>query len=63
MGGNTELEHGFISSQTNVTGEDPILTGKNCLGSPERISRLLSKIKEAGGGSKSLLEQMTMNLT
>jgi hypothetical protein len=26
MGVNTELEYGKISSQTNVTGDDPILT-------------------------------------
>lgn len=31
MGVNTELEHGKISSQTNVTGDDPILTGKIAL--------------------------------
>ncbi|URM34742.1 MULTISPECIES: DUF5661 family protein [Bacillaceae] len=28
MGVNTELEHGKRSSQTNVTGDDPLLTGK-----------------------------------
>lgn len=28
MGVNTELEHGKISSQTNVTGDDPFITGK-----------------------------------
>ncbi|WHY01789.1 DUF5661 family protein [Neobacillus sp. DY30] len=31
MGVNTELEHGSISSQTNVTGDDPIMTGKIAL--------------------------------
>ncbi|WP_172799132.1 DUF5661 family protein [Bacillus sp. FJAT-29814] len=31
MGVNTELEHGKISSQTNVTGDDPIMTGKIAL--------------------------------
>lgn len=31
MGVNTELEHGKISSQTNVTGDDPIITGKIAL--------------------------------
>jgi hypothetical protein len=31
MGVNTELEHGKISSQTNVTGDDPLLTGKIAL--------------------------------
>ena len=31
MGVNTELEHGKISTQTNVTGDDPIITGKIAL--------------------------------
>ncbi|GHH98818.1 DUF5661 family protein [Neobacillus kokaensis] len=31
MGVNTELEHGKISSQTNVSGDDPIITGKIAL--------------------------------
>ncbi|MEC1698267.1 DUF5661 family protein, partial [Schinkia azotoformans] len=31
MGVNTELEHGNQSSQTNVTGDDPIITGKIAL--------------------------------
>jgi Protein of unknown function (DUF5661) len=31
MGVNTELEHGKIASQTNVTGDDPIITGKIAL--------------------------------
>ncbi|MEH7120359.1 DUF5661 family protein [Neobacillus vireti] len=31
MGVNTELEHGKISIQTNVTGDDPIITGKIAL--------------------------------
>ena len=31
MGVNTELEHGKISSQTNVTDDDPIITGKIAL--------------------------------
>ena len=31
MGVNTELEHGKIFTQTNVTGDDPIITGKIAL--------------------------------
>ncbi|WP_223881961.1 DUF5661 family protein [Niallia endozanthoxylica] len=31
MGVNVELEHGKISSQTNVTNDDPIMTGKIAL--------------------------------
>ncbi|RDW19613.1 hypothetical protein CWR48_07795 [Oceanobacillus arenosus] len=31
MGVNTELEHGRISSETNVTNDNPIITGKIAL--------------------------------
>lgn len=31
MGVNTELEHGKQSTQTNVTGDDPLVTGKIAL--------------------------------
>lgn len=31
MGVNTELEHGKQSTQTNVTGDDPLITGKIAL--------------------------------
>jgi hypothetical protein len=31
MGVNTELEHGNISNQTNVTSDDPLITGKIAL--------------------------------
>ncbi|URT69107.1 DUF5661 family protein [Cytobacillus firmus] len=31
MGVNTELEHGKRSRETNVTGDDPLLTGKIAL--------------------------------
>ncbi len=31
MGVNTELEHGKVSSQTNVTGDNPLITGKIAL--------------------------------
>lgn len=31
MGMNVELEHGLIDPSTNVTGNDPILTGKIAL--------------------------------
>ncbi len=31
MGVNTELEHGKVSSQTNVSDDNPIITGKIAL--------------------------------
>jgi len=31
MGLDVELEHGLVDSSTNVTGDDPILTGKIAL--------------------------------
>ena len=51
MGVNTELEHGKISSQTNVTGDDPIMTGKIALAHlnefPDYYERLKVLEKEA----------------
>ena len=51
MGVNTELEHGKISSQTNVTGDDPIITGKIALAHlnefPDYYKRLKVLEKEA----------------
>ena len=51
MGVNTELEHGMRSSQTNVTGDDPIITGKIALAHlnefPDYYKRLKVFEKEA----------------
>jgi hypothetical protein len=51
MGVNVELEHGTQSSQTNVTGNDPILTGKIALAHlnefPDYYKRLKVLEKEA----------------
>ncbi|WHZ58171.1 DUF5661 family protein [Metabacillus hrfriensis] len=51
MGVNTELEHGKLSSQTNVTGDDPLITGKIALAHlnefPDYYKRLKVLEKEA----------------
>ena len=51
MGVNIELEHGTKSSQTNVTGDDPIITGKIALAHlnefPDYYKRLKVFEKEA----------------
>jgi Protein of unknown function (DUF5661) len=51
LGVNTELEHGRISSQTNVTGDDPLTTGKIALAHlnefPDYYKRLKVLEKEA----------------
>ncbi|WP_211171020.1 DUF5661 family protein [Bacillus sp. DNRA2] len=51
MGVNTELEHGKISSQTNVTSDDPIKTGKIALAHlnefPDYYKRLKKLEEEA----------------
>lgn len=51
LGVNTELEHGRISSQTNVTGDDPLITGKIALAHlnefPDYYKRLKVLEKEA----------------
>ncbi|RFB14939.1 hypothetical protein DZB84_15280 [Bacillus sp. HNG] len=51
MGVNTELEHGTISSQSNVTDDNPLITGKIALAHlnefPDYYKRLKVLEKEA----------------
>lgn len=51
MGMNVELEHGKISPKTNVTDDDPIMTGKIALAHlnefPDYYTRLHKMEKEA----------------
>lgn len=51
MGLDVELEHGTVSSKTNVTNDDPILTGKIALAHlneyPDYYTRLANLEKEA----------------
>lgn len=53
MGLNVELEHGLIDPSTNVTGDDPILTGKIALAHLNEIAdyytRLYKMEREAEG--------------
>ncbi len=51
MGMDVELEHGKVDSQTNVTNDDPVLTGKISLAHlkefPDYYTRLYKMEKEA----------------
>ena len=51
MGLDVELEHGLVSSETNVTYDDPLLTGKIALAHlrefPDYYTRLAIMEKEA----------------
>ncbi|MFA6422840.1 MAG: DUF5661 family protein [Patescibacteria group bacterium] len=53
MGVNVELEHGTISSETNITNDDPLMTGKIALAHLNEIAdyytRLEKMEKEAEG--------------
>lgn len=50
MGMDVELEHGKVDSQTNVTNDDPVLTGKIALAHlreiPDYYTRLSAMEKE-----------------
>ncbi|MCL5410845.1 MAG: hypothetical protein M1324_03250 [Patescibacteria group bacterium] len=52
MGLDVELEHGLVDPQTNVTNDDPIMTGKIALAHLNEIAdyytRLNKMEKEAG---------------
>jgi len=53
MGLDVELEHGLVDSHTNVTNDDPIMTGKIALAHlnefPDYYTRLDKMEKEAEG--------------
>ena len=53
MGLDVELEHGLVDPSTNVTGDDPILTGKIALAHLNEIAdyytRLIKMEREAEG--------------
>ncbi len=53
MGLDVELEHGVVDPQTNVTGSDPIVTGKIALAHlkefPDYYTRLAKMEAEAEG--------------
>ena len=58
MGLDVELEHGLVSPSTDVTGDDPILTGKIALAHLNefadyytRLEKMESKVKEEHGQS------------
>jgi len=54
MGLDVELEHGLVDPHTNVTNDDPIMTGKIALAHlnefPDYYTRLDKMEKEAEGG-------------
>ncbi|MDD4876011.1 MAG: hypothetical protein PHQ86_02610 [Dehalococcoidales bacterium] len=53
MGLDVELEHGLVDPHTNVTGDDPVMTGKIALAHlnefPDYYTRLDKMEKEAEG--------------
>lgn len=46
MGLNVELEHGLVNPKTNVTNDDPILTGKITLAHLNELSDYYTRLKE-----------------
>jgi hypothetical protein len=46
MGMDVELEHGTVSPKTNVTGDDPIMTGKIALAHLNEFSDYYTRLEE-----------------
>lgn len=46
MGMDVELEHGLIYPQTNVTNDDPLMTGKIALAHLNEFSDYYTRLKE-----------------
>jgi len=49
MGLNVELEHGLISPSTDVTGDDPMLTGKIALAHLNEFADYYTRLKKMEG--------------
>ncbi|MFZ7104858.1 MAG: DUF5661 family protein, partial [Peptococcaceae bacterium] len=56
MGMDVELEHGLIDPQTNVTDDDPILTGKIALAHLNEFSDYYTRLYEMEEEAESELE-------
>ncbi len=56
MGLDVELEHGLIDPQTNVTDDDPILTGKIALAHLNEFSDYYTRLYEMEEEAESELE-------
>ena len=46
MGMDVELEHGLVDSQTNVTNDDPLMTGKIALAHLNEFSDYYTRLKK-----------------
>jgi hypothetical protein len=46
MGMDVELEHGLVSPQTNVTNDDPLLTGKIALAHLNEFADYYTRLEE-----------------
>ncbi|MCL5407304.1 MAG: hypothetical protein M1429_02305 [Patescibacteria group bacterium] len=46
MGLDVELEHGLVDAQTNVTDDDPIMTGKIALAHLKEISDYYTRLEQ-----------------
>ena len=56
MGLDVELEHGLIDPQTNVTDDDPVLTGKIALAHLNEFSDYYTRLYEMEEEAESELE-------
>ncbi len=59
MGVNVELEHGKISSQTNVTDDNPLVTGKIALAHLNEFPDYYRRLKVLEESAKAYWEKRT----
>lgn len=53
MGMDVELEHGCRAARTNVTNDDPLMTGKIALAHLKELSDYYTRLKKMEGDEKS----------
>ncbi len=57
MGLNVELEHGLIDPSTNVTSDDPVLTGKIALAHLNEFVDYYTRLKKMEGEAQKKKDQ------
>jgi hypothetical protein len=63
MGLDVELEHGLVDSFTNVTDDDPVITGKIALAHLNEFADYYTRLEKMEREAESLIEEENHGLT
>jgi hypothetical protein len=63
MGLDVELEHGLVDSYTNVTDDDPVITGKIALAHLNEFADYYTRLEKMEREAESLIEEDNHTIT